>query len=521
MYAIQSEYLSGQLRSGFADLLIALHLEQFAYARILSQNEYIIALDTNLKELYEGTEEKPSIENSISTLQCASIRPQMKQSERVDKIESVKGLSSPVFPVKLLKQFVMEALNDAVKKLNKPMRDPIGGSNEKLFVPLIKLVDKLLLIGCIDDCDLEWLLYLIDPTTFKSDFIKKNIGNIIDVSDIAGSSEKSDFKGLMQMLLDENVKLQMSYLFHHLFDLQLRHRVESCVAFSSTFVKDLQEAQLNRYISVKQEDLPAAVAAKKTKEFRCAPREQMKMILSFNKEGEENLDICTEDIKQRLFEFNENILDKVMINKEEKEIISNPQDETEKDEKASSWSKLLKIIKLKVKNGDGQNYINDSKAKPDDIFYKKVVSTITKWAKESEIENRELIRQMFSLLLRSYNGVGEVINSLEKTYIINSVSKEDVELLLKHLNIIRSLLPVQMSFEEEEIMRATLWQLVMNRVFFQHPDLIKILKVNENVMDIMTNTLSKRAQGKFKDLSSTFKRLTFFLIKFQRRIWFL
>src|SRR5699024_9909029 len=91
MYAIQSEYMSGPLRTGFADLLIALHLEQFAYARSLSQNEFIIALGPRLIELYEATEERPSIENSISTLECASIRPEMKQSERVDKVESVKG----------------------------------------------------------------------------------------------------------------------------------------------------------------------------------------------------------------------------------------------------------------------------------------------------------------------------------------------------------------------------------------------------------------------------------------------
>ena len=324
----------------------------------------------------------------------------------------------------------------------------------------------------------------------------KNIGNMIDISDIAGSSEKSDFKGLMQMQLDEGVKLQMSYIFHHLFDLQLRHRVESCVSFSSAYVKDLQEAQLSRYISVKQEDLPAAVAAKKTKEFRCAPKEQMKMILSFNKEGEENLEICTEDIKQRLFDFHENILTKIMINKEEsEESIANSLAVSEEESQKSSWNKLLKIIKIKGKNGEKQAGRNDLALSSNDIFYKKVVETITKWAKESEIENRELIRQMFNLLLRSYNGVGEIINSLEKTYIINSYSKEDVQALLKHLDIIRSLLPVQMSFEEEEIMRETLWTLVMNKVFFQHPDLIKILRVHENVMDIMTNTLSKRAQG--------------------------
>lgn len=33
-----------------------------------------------------------------------------------------------------------------------------------------------------------------------------------------------------------------------------------------------------------------------------------------------------------------------------------------------------------------------------------------------------------------------------------------------------------------------------NKVFFQHPDLMRILKVNENVMTVMMNVLG-RAQG--------------------------
>jgi len=32
---------------------------------------------------------------------------------------------------------------------------------------------------------------------------------------------------------------------------------------------------LRRYIEIKQSDLPSAVAAKKTREFRCPPREQV------------------------------------------------------------------------------------------------------------------------------------------------------------------------------------------------------------------------------------------------------
>lgn len=81
------------------------------------------------------------------------------------------------------------------------------------------------------------------------------------------------------MKMAEGAKLQMCYLLHHLNDVQLRHRVESIIAFSHDFVGDVQTDQLRRYIEIKQSDLPSAVAAKKTREFRCPPREQMNAIL--------------------------------------------------------------------------------------------------------------------------------------------------------------------------------------------------------------------------------------------------
>lgn len=60
----------------------------------------------------------------------------------------------------------MEGLADAVRKDSKPNRDPIGGSNENLFVPLLKLTDKLLVTGLFDDDDLACLLKLLDPDVF-------------------------------------------------------------------------------------------------------------------------------------------------------------------------------------------------------------------------------------------------------------------------------------------------------------------------------------------------------------------
>jgi len=55
---------------------------------------------------------------------------------------------------------------------------------------------------------------------------------------IDGSDEHR--KGLLHMKMAEGAKLQMCYLLHHLCDIQLRHRVESIIAFSYQFVNDIQ-----------------------------------------------------------------------------------------------------------------------------------------------------------------------------------------------------------------------------------------------------------------------------------------
>lgn len=57
--------------------------------------------------------------------------------------------------------------------------------------------------------------------------------------------------------------------------------------------------------------------------------------------------------------------------------------------------------------------------------------------------------------------------------------------------------------EEEELMRKRLWKLVNNHTFFQHPDLIRVLRVHENVMAVMMNTLGRRAQAQSDAPTST------------------
>lgn len=78
--------------------------------------------------------------------------------------------------------------------------------------------------------------------------------------------------------------------------------------------------------------------------------------------------------------------------------------------------------------------------------------TTIHWAQESFIQNPELVRMMFSLLHRQYDGLGELIRALPKAYTINAVSIKDTMNLLECLGQIRSLLIVQMGPEEERLM---------------------------------------------------------------------
>ena len=89
-------------------------------------------------------------------------------------------------------------------------------------------------------------------------------------------------------------------------------------------------------------------------------------------------------------------------------------------------------------------------------FKKVLISTIIQWAK-MPLEDPKMVRRMFALLLLQYDGVGELIRALCTTYVFKEEGKGDVTALLGRLSRVRSLLPVQMSQEEEELLRKLLW----------------------------------------------------------------
>ncbi|XP_063919785.1 ryanodine receptor isoform X1 [Zophobas morio] len=476
LYAIKSEYMSGPLRQGFYDLLIAVHLESAATTMEVCQNEYVIPLSQELREMYEDAD----MCHSLRFLKMESVQPQMKMSEITDTVEDIKNLYSPYFPLDIVRDYVMTALAEAVETNQVHNRDPIGGSNENLFLPLLKLVDRLLLVGLLRDEDVEKLLIMICPETWDPIFEKD------------GKDEHR--KGLLSMKMAEGAKLQMCYLLQHLCDIQLRHRVEAIIAFSHSFVGELQADQLRRYIEIKQSDLPSAVAAKKTREFRCPPREQMNAILSFKNLEEEDKENCPlgEDLCEKLNEFHARLMAHVSL-----QALQAPSEEENADlQKPGALKRLYNFINaVKELEEEPKEEPEPEKKTPEEVFRKVLIGTIVKWAEESQIEMSKLVQEMFSLLVRQYDSVGELIRALQKTYIINAKTKQDVAEMWVGLSKIRALLPVQMSQEEEELMRERLWKLVNNHTFFQHPDLIRVLRIHENVMAVMINTLGRRSQA--------------------------
>lgn len=60
-------------------------------------------------------------------------------------------------------------LTEAVQDGGQAMRDPVGGSVEFHFVPILKLISTLLIMGVFEDEDVKHILKLIEPTVFRAD----------------------------------------------------------------------------------------------------------------------------------------------------------------------------------------------------------------------------------------------------------------------------------------------------------------------------------------------------------------
>ncbi|KAJ3590256.1 hypothetical protein NHX12_008210, partial [Muraenolepis orangiensis] len=406
-YAIENTYLPGPLRSGYFDLLISIHLESAKRARLGTNREFIVPMSeqTLSIKLYPDEEKAHSLPG-VGLTTC--LRPKLHFSS-INFVGTDLDLYtlSPVFPLQELKTKAISMLTEAVLDGSQAMRDPVGGSVEFHFVPILKLISTLLIMGIFNDEDSMHILKMIDPS--------------------------------------------MCTLLQYFCDCELRHRVEGIVAFSDQFVKEIQSDQRIRYnLLMRAFTMSAAETARRTREFRSPPQDQLVLLTNF-KHGPDVEDCpVPEEVRDSLAEFHNDLL--------------------------LHCGRLNSLVE-KVKT-----------------FRKKKEE-----AEEPEVKDEtkpELVRMMFSLLHRQYDGLGELIRSLPKAYAINAISVQDTMDLLECLGQIRSLLIVQMGPEEERLMIQSIGNIMNNKVFYQHPNLMRALGMHETVMEVMVNVLGGGGDSK-------------------------
>jgi hypothetical protein len=252
-------------------------------------------------------------------------------------------------------------------------------------------------------------------------------------------------------------------------------------------------------MDIKQTDMPPAEAAKKTKEFRCPPKEQMFRLLNCKVketgplmlDDDVEYDQCpmSESLQEQLRDFCSMLVERIGNKKDDEIETPNAKAELIEIDDERSWVDSLAYLMVSVPPAPAK--IDTSSARHGtENFKQMIVDTLRRWAGESEIESNDLIRKIFKLLLRQYTGVKELMDAMTQTYVLHDRNVADVEIFIVYLMQIRELLNVQFETYEEAILKRGLWQLMNNRIFFQHPDLMRLLRVHEDVMSIMMNVLT-------------------------------
>ncbi len=96
------------------------------------------------------------------------------------------------------------------------IRDPVGGSVEFQFVPILRLIRTLLRMGVLSSCDTHKILLLIEPGVFgeRRDHAKEGLTGAEEKAVEAGEEEeeregRAIVKGLLEKKLPESVKRQV------------------------------------------------------------------------------------------------------------------------------------------------------------------------------------------------------------------------------------------------------------------------------------------------------------------------
>ncbi|XP_028858049.1 ryanodine receptor 3 isoform X2 [Denticeps clupeoides] len=498
LYTIDNQYLTGQLREGFYNVLISIHLDTAKEARLMMNNEFIIPVTDETRSIRLFPDDSkchslPGVGLSTSLTPRLTFSPAFFVTTKREQ-----RLFSPEIPLDILKEKAISMLTEAVHGGGSHIRDPVGGSVAYQFVPILKLIGTLLIMGALTSEEVRMILLLIEPNVFcekkaeeeqppppadeekaqKEEVTSHEVKAVEAGEEEAGKEGKQPTKGLLEKNLPESVMLQMCELLHYFCDCELKQRIEAIVAFADSFVSKLQFNQKFRYNELMQAlNMSAAVTAKKTREFRSPPQEQINMLLNFSL-GEDCP--CPEDLQEELQSFHDDLRLHCGI----------PMEEEEEEPDTSIKGRLMALV-YKIKGRPKKTEeepAEKEQAAPTNL--KELISqTMVCWAQECIIQDPQLVRTMFSLLRRQYDGIGELLRSMKRSYTISAASVQDAINLLASLGQIRSLLSVRMGEEEGQLMIDGLGDIMNNKVFYQHPNLMRVLGMHETVMEVMVNVL--------------------------------
>lgn len=137
-------------------------------------------------------------------------------------------LHSPQIPLAILKEKAISMLTEAVQGGGTHIRDPVGGSVQYQFVPILKLIGTLLIMGVLTSEEVRIILLMIDPNVFgevkegeeaseeeaglagEKEEVSKNEEKAVEAGEEETKESKaSAAKGLLEKLLPEPVKRQV------------------------------------------------------------------------------------------------------------------------------------------------------------------------------------------------------------------------------------------------------------------------------------------------------------------------
>lgn len=193
----------------------------------MMNNEFIIPVtdETRSIKLFPDESKRHSLPGvGLST----SLKPRVNFSA-VGVINTKRPLYlySPQIPLGILKEKAISMLTEAVQGGGTHIRDPVGGSVEYQFVPILKLIGTLLTMGVLTSEEVRTILLLIDPNVFgeakdgeeakggeaaalgEKEDVSKNEEKAVEAGEEETKESKPQVRGLLEKSLPESVKRQV------------------------------------------------------------------------------------------------------------------------------------------------------------------------------------------------------------------------------------------------------------------------------------------------------------------------